>query len=395
MNQSITNISVDVLKVHPRNTEFFDDISGEEYERFKKSIDEDGLLSPLVVAPDMTVISGHQRLKACKELGHKSVPVIINESLEDEDEKLKTLIAANFGRLKNDPIKQAKLIVEYEKLNGIKRGRPEKSGHNVRISQEDIAKEFGVDVRTIRRIKELSALLPEFQDIISSGCITATTGYKVLAKLSEEDQQKLLEQLPVSQKLTQKQVQEYVDRIQELENINAGYKMKLESKEKEVDQPPDQPADMAQLLDEKQALEAEKRQWYEKAQSYKKEVEESKTALDKVKAARPQETIVEVKVEPTDYQKIKDDLAITKEELRRANFVLSNRDTDPQIATRFGVVELMQLVRDFSNAISIFQFSDDNYANASSLEISEIKGVITEVQNELNTILLKMKGNVA
>ena len=32
MSKEITNVSIDVLKVHPRNTEFFDDISGKEYE---------------------------------------------------------------------------------------------------------------------------------------------------------------------------------------------------------------------------------------------------------------------------------------------------------------------------------------------------------------------------
>ena len=39
MSKEITNISIDVLKVHPRNTEFFDDISGKEYEEFNKEHD--------------------------------------------------------------------------------------------------------------------------------------------------------------------------------------------------------------------------------------------------------------------------------------------------------------------------------------------------------------------
>ena len=36
MSKEITNVSIDVLKVHPRNLEFFDNISGDEYEKFKK-----------------------------------------------------------------------------------------------------------------------------------------------------------------------------------------------------------------------------------------------------------------------------------------------------------------------------------------------------------------------
>ena len=228
--KEITNVSTSVLKVHPRNTEFFDDISGEEYARFKKSIQEDGILSPILVSPDMTVISGHQRLKACKDLGINLVPVMIREDLINEDDKVKTLLVANFGRLKNDPIKQAKVYKEYEKICGITMGRPSKEvvNNSRLITQEDIAKELGVDASTIRNIKRLSTLSPDLQDLISDGKITATTGYKILARLTQEEQEELVKNLDVTKKLTQNQVQEYVDKIAELNNKNAGYELKLQ-----------------------------------------------------------------------------------------------------------------------------------------------------------------------
>ena len=118
MGKEITNVSIDILKVHPRNTEFFDDISGSEYEEFKNSIKEEGIISEIIVSPDMTIISGHQRYKAAKELGIKIVPIRIREDLIDEDKKLKVLLAANFGRSKNDDKKQRKVAVEYVKLCG-------------------------------------------------------------------------------------------------------------------------------------------------------------------------------------------------------------------------------------------------------------------------------------
>lgn len=229
--KEITNVSTSVLKVHPRNTEFFDDISGEEYARFKKSIQEDGILSPILVSPDMTVISGHQRLKACKDLGINLVPVMIREDLINEDDKVKTLLVANFGRLKNDPIKQAKVYKEYEKICGVRQGSAGKYSlerNNFVPKQEDIAKELGVDVRTIQNIKRLSTLSPDLQDLISDGKITATTGYKVLARLTQEEQEELVKNLDVTKKLTQNQVQEYVDKIAELNNKNAGYELKLQ-----------------------------------------------------------------------------------------------------------------------------------------------------------------------
>lgn len=127
MGKEITNVSIDILKVHPRNTEFFDDISGSEYEEFKNSIKEEGIISEIIVSPDMTIISGHQRYKAAKELGIKIVPIRIREDLIDEDKKLKVLLAANFGRSKNDDKKQRKVAVEYVKLCGYGNGGDRKA----------------------------------------------------------------------------------------------------------------------------------------------------------------------------------------------------------------------------------------------------------------------------
>lgn len=95
MQQSITNISVDVLNVHPRHAEFFDDITGEEWDRFKESVRTSGVILPIVITNDMTILSGHQRWRACVELGVQSIPAIIRDDLNDEDARLRVLLAAN------------------------------------------------------------------------------------------------------------------------------------------------------------------------------------------------------------------------------------------------------------------------------------------------------------
>nr|DAW20525.1 MAG TPA: adenine specific DNA methyltransferase [Caudoviricetes sp.] len=101
MSKEIIYVSANILNVHPRNAEFFDDIQGKEYEQFKQSISQDGILSPILVSPDMTVISGHQRLKACKELGINLVPIMIRDDLSDDEKILNAVIASGFGRNKN------------------------------------------------------------------------------------------------------------------------------------------------------------------------------------------------------------------------------------------------------------------------------------------------------
>ncbi|MBQ8373476.1 MAG: ParB N-terminal domain-containing protein [Candidatus Methanomethylophilaceae archaeon] len=49
----------------------------------KDSIEEFDFLVPIVVNKDGTILSGHTRLKAAKELGLKEVPVIVAEHLDD------------------------------------------------------------------------------------------------------------------------------------------------------------------------------------------------------------------------------------------------------------------------------------------------------------------------
>ncbi|BAB80811.1 hypothetical protein [Clostridium perfringens] len=84
-------------------------------------------------------------MRACKDLGINLVPVIINEELLDEDEKLKKLLATNFGREKNDPVKQGRVYEKYEKLCGIQRGGDRRSNQKIfgLVTQEQIAKELG------------------------------------------------------------------------------------------------------------------------------------------------------------------------------------------------------------------------------------------------------------
>ena len=191
--QQITHISTDVLRVHPRNQEFFDDIEGRAYEQFKESIKNDGVVTPLIVAPDMTIVSGHQRLKACEDLGIKKIPVIIREDLDDEDEKLKKLLATNFGRTKNDPAKQVKVAAEYVELVGLKNGEKKVGDYKKgKLTQNEIAQSLGVSERTLRELLEIDRkLIPQIRELFDSGNINKNIANKVLCRLAKEEQEHL------------------------------------------------------------------------------------------------------------------------------------------------------------------------------------------------------------
>ena len=227
MNNTISNVSIDILKVHPRNTEFFDDISGSKYEEFKNSIKEDGIISEIIVAPDMTIISGHQRYKAAKELGMKIVPIRIREDLIDEEKKLKVLLAANFSRDKNDEKKQRKVMLEYVKLCGYKANgdRTTECQNGTRLTLDEIAKQLGTSKRDLQRALSIERnLIEPMKQLLDDGVISKTVASDVIASLSENEQEELISKLDATQKYTQKQIQQYINEINQLKSENTSLK---------------------------------------------------------------------------------------------------------------------------------------------------------------------------
>ena len=231
MAETISRINPTVLKVHPRNAEFFDDIDGAEFDRLVESIKDHGVLTPLRITKDMTIISGHQRMRAAIKAGCSDVPVIIDDD-NDENDVLMKLIETNFGRMKNDKVKQAKWLAEYEKLKGVRQGSAGQADPNNLggVTQDDIAKELGVTTETIRNLKSLLKLDPALQALISDGKINATTGFKILSKLSPEEQIALLDKLPDDVKFSAKSIQEHIDQMREELNGNTSKAMQERDK---------------------------------------------------------------------------------------------------------------------------------------------------------------------
>lgn len=210
-------ININVLKPHPRNNEFFDDLSGEEFERLKNSIQDEKIYTDILVSPDMTIISGHQRVRAAKELGLTLVPIKIDEDLQDEDSKLRALISNNFGRRKNDPTKDRKALATYVELKGYKQGRPEKKSNMDSLTLDEIAKELNMSKSNLKRALRIERNLTDsMKELLDSGEITKTFASDTIASLSEDEQEELISKLDVTRRITQSQMQKYIDEIKDL-----------------------------------------------------------------------------------------------------------------------------------------------------------------------------------
>lgn len=220
-------LNINELKPHPRNNEFFDDMTGDAWEAFKESIKTSGIIEPIVVTKDMTIISGHQRYKAAKELGIKMIPIRIREDLIDEDKKLKVLLAANFGRSKNDDAKQRKVAVEYVRLCGYGHGEIGKNHsqnsqneNSEKLTLEEIAKRLGTSKANLTRALSIERNLTEsMKELLDTGVISKTVASDVITSLSKDEQEELIKSMDITKKITQKEVQQYINEIKQLKQI--------------------------------------------------------------------------------------------------------------------------------------------------------------------------------
>ena len=72
-------------------------ISTKQYKDLKSSINKFGLVDPIIVNKDDTVIGGHQRLKICKELKHIEIDCVVLDLSKEEERELNIRLNKNTG----------------------------------------------------------------------------------------------------------------------------------------------------------------------------------------------------------------------------------------------------------------------------------------------------------
>ncbi|WP_307681002.1 ParB/RepB/Spo0J family partition protein [Thermoanaerobacter pentosaceus] len=261
-------IKINLLKEHPKNSEFFDDIQGQAWQDFLESIKTSGIITPLIVTKNddetYTVISGSQRLRAAKELGIEEVPCEVRtykdrDGITKEDWILKDLIETNLrqrGKGNLNDLKLAKCLVELMRIYGIRRGRPVISSngtekHDIMSQlpsnyyQSYIAELIGISERQLQRINKLNNLIPEIQQLIDEGKLSTTEGIQ-LASLDEEVQRKLYyalgedinkmtaQQIRRIKEESEESIKELVDEINNLRRELQTREYMLKLKEEEI-----------------------------------------------------------------------------------------------------------------------------------------------------------------
>lgn len=147
---------LDEIKIDPDHKGQFEQLSGDEFERLKADIAERGILVPLIVKKDGTLLAGHNRREAASQLGLKSVPVQRLSNPLSKDQERAFVIKDNLLRRQLKPEQQTKMLAELypDYLDTVSSSE----GGSLGGRKKQIGKETGFSGKALQRHKKTHLL---------------------------------------------------------------------------------------------------------------------------------------------------------------------------------------------------------------------------------------------
>ncbi len=153
-----------------------------ELQELSDSIQEHGILQPLLVRKDATgyeIIAGERRYQAAKIAELQELPVVVKEA--SDEEMLELALIENLQRLDLNPIEEAKGYKQLIDASG--------------MTQEALSKAVSKSRSSITNVLRLLDLPDQVQQMIFDGKITAGHARAILAVPYEEARIKLAEKV--------------------------------------------------------------------------------------------------------------------------------------------------------------------------------------------------------
>lgn len=164
-----TGMEVPLERLKPNRLQPRSDFDAQELNALASSIKSQGVIQPIVVtreAGDFRIVAGERRWRAARIAGLQRVPVRVVE-VADERALLELALVENLQRADLNALEEAEA---YEALR-------ERFG----LSQEQIAERVGKGRTTITNSLRLLRLMPEVQDLVRSGALSAGQARPLLA----------------------------------------------------------------------------------------------------------------------------------------------------------------------------------------------------------------------
>lgn len=192
-------VQLPIEKLHGFRLHPFHVRQDEEMDKLVQSVQEHGVLMPVLVRPDgdeYEIISGHRRVEACKIAGITEVPVTIREM---DDETATILMVDSNLRQREKLLPSEKAFAYRMKLEAIKKQSGTRTdltsgqvGQRLKTSRDNIAENSDDSSKQIARFIRLTYLIPPFLDMVDTGKIAFNPAVSV-SYLPETDQSNVLQ----------------------------------------------------------------------------------------------------------------------------------------------------------------------------------------------------------
>lgn len=194
------SIVIPIAKLHPFEGHPYKVLDNEEMETLTESVQNEGVLSPLIVRPlegtdGYEVISGHRRLHAAQKAGLSEVPALVYEISREEAAIM--LVDSNLHREHILPSEKAfayKMKMEAMSRQGQRTDITSNQVGRKLETAEIIGNTSGESKNQVRRYIRLTYLLPELLQLADDGKIALTPAVE-LSYLPEKAQTYLLEEM--------------------------------------------------------------------------------------------------------------------------------------------------------------------------------------------------------
>ena len=212
---TLTELQIDSLipfEKHP-----FREYPEEQMQEMVDSVSQYGVLMPILVRPHKSgegyeIISGHNRVEACKRAGIAKIPATVREL--DDDTAIILMVDSNL-RQRDKLLPSEKAKAYQMKMDAIRRkaGRPGRNGdqlgHNLQGKRSvDVIAESSPDSRNqIQRFIRLNSLTPPLMDLVDDGTLAFNPAVEI-SYLEPADQQvvfEIMERDQISPSLSQAQ----------------------------------------------------------------------------------------------------------------------------------------------------------------------------------------------
>ena len=200
MTNKNTTKNVSIEKLFPFEGHPFKVQDNEEMNALTLSIQEQGILSPLIVRPkentedEYEIISGHRRFRAAVKAGMKEVPALIVPL--DRDAAVIAVVDSNLHREHILPSEKAFAYkLKAEALNH-KGWRTDLTSEQLapKLATEQIAEDAGTSKDTVKRYIRLTKLIQPILDMVDEGRIAFTPAVEI-SYLQPEEQEMLLSEM--------------------------------------------------------------------------------------------------------------------------------------------------------------------------------------------------------